>query len=348
MEFSLEANDTTFMGILLNFSSAAILTFKFWRERRQNGKKGGFYIYFISLFFSFLHHTAHSSFKKRGMVRENTVHKRTILTKSPYFLAFSTRTPVLPAPSLRFTITMTKTSNTETATTETTTATSTTVSGDEISTVVSQRICQHMNDDHAVTVFGMAQTRLFLVSPCINGDGRGTKITSAKMTKVTNDGCEIKVVKCHGDLCEMETVVYPFAKRCTTSAEIKQELIVIHSHVLQPNFLWLILKPRCVAIIALDVLLFLGTFLLHMRNGMVEGLFWFLVVAHLVEGSVGVYYCRRILKVNWKTTKQWLVCILPVGLPVMRELKELCAMAGKQSSSSSSSNGSSSSSKKLS
>jgi Protein of unknown function (DUF2470) len=216
---------------------------------------------------------------------------------------------------------------------------------DEISTAVSQRICQHMNDDHAVTVFGMAQACLFLVSPCANGDGRGTKITSATLQKVTPDGCEIKVVQCNGDLCEMATVTYPFSstttnnnknnnnKRVTTSSEIKQELIAIHSRVLQPSFLWLILKPRCVAIIALDVGLFLGTFLLGMRGGLVEGLFWFLVAAHLVEGSVGVYYCRCILKVDWKTTKQWFVCILPVGLPIMRELQELCAMAQQQQQS---------------
>lgn len=195
---------------------------------------------------------------------------------------------------------------------------------DPIAEAVSKRICTHMNDDHAVTVYGMAQKVLFLVSTHAIGDGEW-KLTSAKLHKVTSEGCDIKVTKCKrdGDMCEMQTVHYPFSRRLSSADEVKKELVEIHNRVLAPSFLWLTFKPRCIIINALMTGLFIGTLIFRM-GGYVAGLFWFLVVGHIVEGAVAAWRCRNVLKLGWKTTRLWYLCVLPVGMPIMQELKSLC------------------------
>lgn len=219
----------------------------------------------------------------------------------------------------------------------------------ELSDETSRRVCDHMNIDHAVSVFAMAKRLVGTLEP-------GFKISEAQLKKVTRLGCDIQAVTCRQDMCQVHRVVWPFEPPLRTSAELRQRLVAIHHKVCAPRLRWLIEKPVAIAIIALMLflnvcVLILGTSELRlviesdaMLNQIVSVLFgsakvfallvkvafYFAHSAHAAEAIYAAFHCFRTLKLQWKPTFQWIAPILFTGYPFLLELQTLIDVAQRK------------------
>ena len=90
----------------------------------------------------------------------------------------------------------------------------------------SKRICAHMNEDHAVSVFAMAKRSANLRD--------GFSISKATLQKVTMEGCHLQVMLCRGDACRVERVIYPFLTPLSDPSEIRSRLIEVHHEACRP------------------------------------------------------------------------------------------------------------------
>lgn len=216
--------------------------------------------------------------------------------------------------------------------------TSTTKSDDsaavEISTETSARICKHMNEDHAVSVYGMVRHCVALPT--------GWKLTGAKMKKVTAEGCHLQAVMCNGDLCEMKQVVFPFVPPLAAAAQVKPRLVAIHHQALSPQWQWLFTKPLALILVTIWGLFAYGTIVLE-REGMtvyldhiglikqlypeteqiavaIQFVFYLTTVAHIFEASYAAYISKTCLKLNWNATVQWNIMVFIVGFPILNEI----------------------------
>ena len=209
----------------------------------------------------------------------------------------------------------------------------------EISAQTSKRICAHMNDDHAVTVFAMAKTVASIKS--------GWKLSEAKLLKVSLSGCSLRAVTCSGTMCEMQTVDYPFEPHVTSSSEVRPRLIAVHNSLLLPKFSWLVTKPPAVIIVLILLALSYGEFVLG-ADGMkelIDGVkvrhhlstetivqtlrfvFWGSLVAHALEGLYGFYQSRTTLKLSLEGQLKWAAILTIAGMPVMQEFTPLIEAA---------------------
>ena len=205
----------------------------------------------------------------------------------------------------------------------------------EISTETSARICKHMNEDHAVSVYGMARH-------CVTLPTGGWKLTGAKMKKVTPAGCHLQAIMCNGDLCEMKLVEFPFVPPLATTAEVKPRLVAIHHQALSPQWQWLYTKPLALIFLILCRLFEYGTIVLECE-GMTAYLdqtnwikqmypqteqiamaiqfsFYLATVLHILEASYAAYISKICLKLNWTTTVQWNIMVFLVGFPILSEI----------------------------
>jgi len=192
-----------------------------------------------------------------------------------------------------------------------------------------------MQDDHYITVYAMARNALDdLLST-------GWKLTDVKMKKVTSVGCHLQAVTCSGDLCEMKSLVYPFAPPLANASQVKPRLVSIHHDVLSPQWKWLWTKPFASLFVLVFPLLAYGTLVMgddgltealektnfiEQSNGIVILLRWgFYVtfVAHIVEASVVAHTCRTVFKLNWKGVVQWIIMVFLSGYPILREAMAL-------------------------
>jgi len=216
---------------------------------------------------------------------------------------------------------------------------------------VSQRICSHMNEDHAVTVYAMAKQRLDLK--------KNWKLSNAILKKVTVDGCSIQAVVCNGEtLCQLREVFYPFqpALSCgLKSLEVRKRLIQIHNCACGPQWHWLVTRFSSAIILAITVVIGYGTLILELdeldqvivsvkEHGfptipilseffdesadftlaqVVRWSFWLLVVVHTVEASYAAYCCKQQLKLNAVPVMKWFILILLVGFPIFQDLQLL-------------------------
>ena len=96
-----------------------------------------------------------------------------------------------------------------------------------ISEETSNRICVHMNEDHAVSVYAMAKRQGPKPEP-------GWKITTATIKSVTMTGATITVTLCRGDACRQIPVTYPFIPPLTEPHQIRSRMVAIHHHVCNP------------------------------------------------------------------------------------------------------------------
>jgi DNA-binding Xre family transcriptional regulator len=87
--------------------------------------------------------------------------------------------------------------------------------GEDVSPEASQRICTHMNEDHAATVIGMAQSTLNWK------EGKIRKVTFAKLTKVTLLECSLSFALCHKDVCEVHARSVPFIPPLQSAHELR-------------------------------------------------------------------------------------------------------------------------------
>jgi hypothetical protein len=205
-----------------------------------------------------------------------------------------------------------------------------------ISAEASKRTCEHMNDDHAVSVYAMA--RLLLRLPA------GVKLTDARLKKVTMDGCHLSVATCRGDLCEMKQLVYEFDPRLESPSQVRSRLVAVHQKVCEPRWQWLVATPVAVAILCMTYGTWLGVPQMtdmiesakeinvyvskvfgsaNMLALLIRFFFYFIVVAHTAEATWAAYKCRTVLKLQAKPTLMWFGMVLLLGYTVLPELLTL-------------------------
>ncbi|KAG7338813.1 hypothetical protein IV203_026271 [Nitzschia inconspicua] len=206
-----------------------------------------------------------------------------------------------------------------------------------------KKLGKEFSKTHPSTVMGMAKA-CAEVKP-------GFKITSARIKAVRNQGCEVFVTACRGDLCEMNNSFYKIQPPLQNASDFERRFTVLHANVCGAKPHWLITKPVafliCVTCSALGYGTYLGV------DGMVEafsqaprlesgisalfgstkifgycviGSFVFSVVAHGIEASIAVYYCRTTLKLDMGSSLLWGFLIFLVGFPIFTELQDLLAV----------------------
>ena len=204
----------------------------------------------------------------------------------------------------------------------------------EISAETSSRVCKHMNDDHPMSVYAMARNML---DPLPSG----WVLTDAKMNKVTVEGCHLQAVTCSGDLCEMKPVVYPFTPPLTNAAQVKPRLVAIHQTVLSPQWKWLWTKPFALKFMVSMLILAYGALVMG-AEGMTAALdktnlikmffphtnviaillqlvFYIIFVSHIAEASMVAHTYREVFKLDWTGVAHWIVMIMLIGYPIMKE-----------------------------
>mmetsp|Transcript_21095 Transcript_21095/g.33953 ORF Transcript_21095/g.33953 Transcript_21095/m.33953 type:complete len:228 (-) Transcript_21095:154-837(-) len=206
-----------------------------------------------------------------------------------------------------------------------------------------KKLGKELTKQHPATVFGMAKCSVKLKS--------GFKITSTKIKAVRNNGCEVFATTCRGDICEMNNAFYEFHPPLRTADDLPIRLPAIHNQVCSPSPLWLITNPLAFLILLACSALAYGVYIGN--DGMADALslyaprleggishvfgstqvfgyfvfaaFWFSVIAHGIEASISVYYCRTALKLAFGPTCLWGILIFIVGYPIFSELQELLA-----------------------
>ena len=84
-----------------------------------------------------------------------------------------------------------------------------------ISDQTSQRICRHMNDDHAVSVHAMVKNALPYREQLLH------TIKDAQMTSISLTGYNLSFVVCDGDLCSRRSVTVNFVPPLSSSKECR-------------------------------------------------------------------------------------------------------------------------------
>ena len=217
-----------------------------------------------------------------------------------------------------------------------------------ISADTSKRVCTHMNDDHSVSIYAMAKALL-------QGSGYG-KITSATLKNVSLDGCDIAVVTCKGDLCEMKQLNYPFQPPLKTGSEVRPRMVAIHREVCAPQISWLVTHPDALAVLIVVALLGYGTHIIGMDqltaniegnatlNSLISSLFWsassfsqmvkyawiFALVVHAGEGLYVAHKAQHALKLDLMSRLLWFGMVCSVGFPITKEFLELLNVYNKQ------------------
>lgn len=220
--------------------------------------------------------------------------------------------------------------------------------GDEnplkISAETSARVCKHMNDDHAISVYAMARRVVSLPA--------GWKLTDAKIKKVTAGGCHLQAIACSGDMCEMKAVVFPFVPTLTKAAQVKPKLVAIHHQVLSPQWQWIYQKPLALKLVVTFVMLGYSSLVVG-HEGMtayldqtnlikrfyshtyiiaiaIQFVFYVTTVSHIAEALFAAYTCRKDFKLNWNGTMQWIGMVFFVGFPILNEVLALRQFQGEK------------------
>jgi hypothetical protein len=167
----------------------------------------------------------------------------------------------------------------------------------------------------------------------------GSKITMAKAKLVTNQGCEISLVICRGDLCEMNTCFYTFSTPLqsanelfdTTTTTTPQRIPLLYNEVCSPRVMEILTGtlylPIVVIVLGLGyahhvlghvgmdevletmptveniILMCFGS--IHSFGLVVAAAWYFANCAHLGEATVAAYFCRYVLRLNSTTTLKW-------------------------------------------
>lgn len=214
-----------------------------------------------------------------------------------------------------------------------------TTNENDITEEISQRICDHMNHDHYVTVYAMAKYSVFYKKRL-----RKFSISHVKMKQITSISCIMSVTLCSKDVCEMMTIQYPlFPSIQYGTNELRLRLIMIHHKVLHPYdmlshqlsfgklyavffvmFLLTILTFFCtyeqrftlfynIYESSSYLMMKLSPTIVSMIAQHIPTLFWFTLIGHIIQADIVVYYSRRYFKLSWKTCILWFLCISCFG-----------------------------------
>lgn len=210
---------------------------------------------------------------------------------------------------------------------------------------VAKRICRHMNEDHAVSVYAMAKSVVKLPA--------GWKLSAATLKKITLRGCGIQAITCSEGMCRSENIVYPFTPRLQSVEEIRKKLIQVHYDACAPRFHWLLTKPVATIIIVTVTFLTYATIVMGLDNltnsiesmetanqftttvfgnagrfsFLVGASFYFTVVAHLAEAIYVAHHSRKTVKLRYSTTLEWFILVALTGYPITVEFLDLLRIA---------------------
>jgi hypothetical protein len=220
----------------------------------------------------------------------------------------------------------------------------------EISSDVSSRICTHMNEDHAVSVYAMAKRLIDNTSNSLP-NCVGSDLTNAKLMQVTLCGCEIRAIVCRGDACHLHNLHYPFVPPLSSASEVRKRMVDIHQYVCSPTLgRWFFTKPVVPLIIGALALLGYSTIGLGYHGtiatletsfpqlnfiivkvfgttaffaNLIHFAFGLALLAHGCEALYAAHRCRFALKLSWSITSQWFLTVLATGYPSLVELRRL-------------------------
>jgi hypothetical protein len=190
-----------------------------------------------------------------------------------------------------------------------------------ISEETSKRICDHMNDDHAVSVFAMAKRNL------PKQPEKGWKITTATLQKVSMDGATIQIILCRGDACQKIAIVYPFIPPLVEPSQIRSRMVAIHHIVCNPYFCYdHTLFPALVVFFAVTAYYALGFNGADSDPTLTKGMkdcFILLFTGHSGLALYGVYLCYSVLKLKRQGIIHWFIAIFLSGWLGFKELNEI-------------------------
>jgi hypothetical protein len=217
--------------------------------------------------------------------------------------------------------------------------TTTMTNDNEISAETSKRYCEHMNDDHAVTLYAMAKF--------LGGFGK-LKLTDARIKQVSLSGCKISAITCRGDVCEVKPLFYKFEPPLASPSQARAELVAIHQKVCAPRLHWFVSKPEVLIIFSIIAAMGYGTWMgvpemtevfsnakqltfviekafgsASMLAELVRFFFYFSIVAHVAEAIWAAHKCQSVLKLKFQVRLMWLLAVSAVGFPILKELIEL-------------------------
>lgn len=193
-------------------------------------------------------------------------------------------------------------------------------SSQSISNETSNRICAHMNEDHAVSVYAMAKSKVVL-------PGRQWKISDAFLKKVTMEGCHIQVILCHAMLCQDVKLIYPFDPPLAHPSQVRSRIIAIHQEVCTPRSVYK--DPIFLVIFFCFGGLAWGT-LYNGTKGMsplfskaVHVGFYLTVLMHSVFAAYISYLSRKTLTLSVSGTTAWFAAVFLSGFKAAVEFREL-------------------------
>lgn len=200
----------------------------------------------------------------------------------------------------------------------------------EISEETSIRICAHMNDDHAVSVYAMAKRKVEM-------PGKNWSISNAFIKKVTMQGCDIQVILCHKTLCQDAKIFYPFLPPLDTPTQIRSRIIAVHHQVCTPFKIFT--DPKFFMIAGFFAASAWCTLLggaINMEPQLAFGLkcgFYGILFAHGSLAAYGAHLGRKQLKLQMKGIVAWYTAIILAGALAFLELLELLEVDRKCKSS---------------
>ena len=205
---------------------------------------------------------------------------------------------------------------------------------------VSDRICAHMNEDHAATLHAV------VLSNISNHEAFRCKVQNATMKSVTLSEYIIKYVLCDGDACMQNELVIPFDPPLQSVKAVRAHLIEHHHRALQPKVSWLLTDPVMRTLFGTCILLGVGTLMgqeelvnkidsTSWANSIVTtifgtstlfaklviGSFYFSLLAHTMEACYTSYLCKTVLKMKSWTICKWFMLNVCCGFPIMNKIK---------------------------
>ena len=205
---------------------------------------------------------------------------------------------------------------------------------------VSNRICTHMNEDHAATLHAMVLSNLS------NHEAFRCKVQNATMKSVSLSEYTIKYILCDGDACMQNELVIPFDPPLKSVKEVRSHLIEHHHKALQPRVSWLLTDPLMRMLFGACILLCVGTLMgqdelvnkidsTSWANSMVTttfststlfakiviASFYFSLLAHTMEACYTSYLCKTVLKMESWTIFKWFILNVCCGFPIMNKIQ---------------------------
>jgi Protein of unknown function (DUF2470) len=195
-----------------------------------------------------------------------------------------------------------------------------------ISDGMSKRICDHMNEDHAVSVYAMAKRKGPKSEP-------GFKMSGATIRKVTMDGATLNVQVCRGDACQQHEAIYPFVPPLTEPNQIRSRMVAIHHQVCNPISCYdHTLFPAVVIFFIVSSYYaagFDGPDSDPTLRKALHDCFYLMLFGHAGMAIYGTYLSYSVLKLKRLGIMRWTMAIFLSGWLGMKELLELVSVNEK-------------------